>query len=522
MLVNQLNQAFWQWATISPPTPPCGKSGDEEYDKKERKKYEWQLSIYRGMIEALMAARAGDIFPLCCWVAKVLEPCGVLEVHGIIHDRDMDEYGLPEKIHVTIVVLFTKSNDGTSPRTLANVARRLGVTLGSIQRPDPGRYGMDKILSYPCHIKYPEKYQYDPAEFASVIVAKGGKTYEQLYAARYESWMNGRGKAQTKKARASVDGMLERILDGKLTRQMIFRDRKLRGIYSRNPSRIDAALYSYEQGEFEKAKRDIEDNQWSMVVIFLEGPAGYGKSLYARYFAENLNTWFSAKNGKGWQCYDAAATHSLDDYTCEEIIILDDLSYNSFSAADWKRLFDNHTTQRIAARYHDATPIARVLIMTSTKSPYEFFKPLAQQNSEDLGQYIRRITVCAKVLNRIKKNESGKLNLDSVSFQLSFPQKVAPYTYNDFCLPLEYMFIGEEKEYSAESASFRLLGMVEKAQLPTPKPYPEGWKERLLAITPEQLLQMTEEAESREKAALFAQKTTPLSTAPKPSSERNS
>lgn len=506
LLTNQLKAEFWQWATISPPTPPKVKSWDEEYNAQERKKYEWELTRHLGLSEALAAAQAGDIFPLTRWVAEVLAPCGVCAVYGVIHDRDYDDYGLRVEPHATIVVVFTKSDDNQSPRTMANIARRLGVKPECIERPKPGRYGMDNILSYPCHIKYSSKYQYSPEEFASVIVDPSGATYDLIYASRYEAWMNGRGKVQTKQAEEAFDGLVERILDGKITRQMIFIDRKLQGIYARNPSRIEYALYSYGQGKFERAKRDIEDNKWSMVVIFLEGNPGYGKSLYARYLAENLSTWFSAKSNERWQYYDAAATHSLDDYNCEEIIILDDLSRSAFSAADWKRLFDNHTTQRIAARYHDAAPVPRVLILTSTKSPYDFFGPIAQRDVEDLGQYIRRITIRAKVLKGIERDENGKTKLDSMSLQLSFPQKVESYKYGDFCLPLEYAFRGEEKEYSAETAALRLLGMVAKAQIPAPKPYPEGWKERLLAITPEQLLQKTEESEAREKTAFIVPK----------------
>ena len=507
MLTNQFNPKYWQWATISPPTPPMVQSWDEEYNARERKKYEWQLTIYTGLLEALAAAQAGDIFPLTRWVAEVLMPCGVCAVYGVLHDRDHDEYGVLVEPHATIVVVFTKFDDNRSPRTLTNVSRRLGVKPECIERPKQGRYGLDNILSYPCHIKYPEKYQYLPEEFASVIVDPSGATYNQIYEARYEAWMNGRGKVEEKKAVEAVDGLIERILDGKITRQMIFLDKKLKRIYARNRSKIEDALYTYGQGKFEKAKRDVSENKWSMVVIFLQGRAGYGKSLYARYFAENLNTWFSAKSGEHWQCYDAAASNGLDDYNCEEIIILDDLSHLSFSQSDWKRLFDNHTTQRIAARYHDAAPVARVLLMTSTKSPHEFFEPVALHDVEDLGQYIRRITARAEVCKCIEQNERGELNLSAASFKLSFPRKVEAYLYGENRLPLEYAFRGEDKEYSAEAASLRLLGMVVKAQLPAPIPYPEGWKERLLSITSEQLLQMTAEAEERETTALSAPKT---------------
>lgn len=142
---------------------------------------------------------------------------------------------------------------------------------------------------------------------------------------------------------------------------------------------------------------------------------------------------------------------------------------------------------------------------------------MALHDVEDLGQYIRRITVRVKLLKCIEQDEHGNINLDSVSFQLSFPRKVEAYTYGEFVLPLEYAFKGEDKEYGAEAATLRLLGMTAKAQLPAPKPYPDGWKERLLKITPEQLLQMTMEAEIREKtAALPAPAATQLTSSKMP------
>ncbi len=500
MITNRLNVEFWQLATREPQAPQRA-SFDAEYNAAEREKYERELYFHNKILEALSAAELGDGFPLAVWVAEKLAPCGVRDVHVIIHDRDKDEYGLDASLHPHIVVRFEGEGGGREPRTLANVARLLGVERQYIDRPKQGKYGIDNLLSYMCHVKYPEKYQYPVEDFASVVVASDGQTYEQIYHARREEWLNGRGAVKAKEAEQAVDGLIERILDGRITRQMIFLDRKLQGIYARNRKKVEDALFTYGKGKFEKAKREVLENKWSMVVIYFSGHAGDGKTLYARYLAENLNAWFLAKHGEDWQCFDAAAQHSLDNYNCEEIIIMDDLDGDSFSPADWKRLLDNHTTQLIAARYHDATPIAKVLMITSTKSPLEFFEEIALGNHEDLGQYIRRITAQAEVLKCIEQSEDGNINLDGVSFRMAFPRKVDPYLYGANAIPLEYALKGESREYAAEAASVRMLGMVEKAQIPRPKPFPAGWKERLLSLTPEQLIAMTDEAEAREKAA---------------------
>ena len=74
--------------------------------------------------------------------------------------------------------------------TLDEIADYLGIVPEMIEKPKPGRYTYENMLSYLIHIKDVDKIQYSPDDVITLV----GKQYSEYYTERYEKWLEGRGK----------------------------------------------------------------------------------------------------------------------------------------------------------------------------------------------------------------------------------------------------------------------------------------------------------------------------------------
>ncbi len=477
MLVQQLDDIFWMWA--KPPQKPDSNYWDIN---DAGHIYVTRHNIYLKMKEALASARTGDVSLLAIWVAERLLSCGVQEVHVILHDKDTQEVWdeakcvyqkVLKKPHVHIVVIFTSSKNYINDRTLENVAKALGVEPQYIERPGRGRYAVDNMLAYLVHIKYADKYQYKPEEVVSYIpIGSNGETYASIYSKRRAEWMRGRGQVSKKKAEINIDSLIDDIAEGKLTKQQILLTDDYLLIYSRNRRKINDAFAAHLERKVLQVVNDMRAGKFRLSVFFITGEAGKGKSALADLFAHALQVYKKNKENEEWQIYDAAATNGMDDYNGEEILIMDDLRAGAMKAEDWLRLLDNHRTKPASARFYNKTPICKTLVITSIKSPLDFFDDCARTSSEDLNQFIRRITACVEVVSA-DEFERARLTVGEV-------KKVAPYYYGFNETPLVYGIVADECEYTPISAIKRLMGIVLQSSKPTPPLLPVGWEKEIL------------------------------------------
>ncbi len=477
MLVQQLDDEYWKLAT-EPQRPD-----EMHWDINDAGHiYQARYSIYVELREALQAARGGDVAPLVSWVTSRLTGRAVLEIHGILHVKDTlttwdaskNEYVKTSKVpHVHILVRFKPQKAFDTSRTLANVADALGVEPQYIERPKKGRFAVDNMLAYLTHFKYTDKHQYAPEEVVSVV-RDGGETYAEIYARRRFDWMRGRGEVAKKKASVEVDSLIEDILDGRITKQRILLTDELMKVYARNRSKIDDAFTVFSDSKARKVMEEMRLGKFKMTVVFVTGDSGNGKSCFADFFAMSLQEYAKKTAGEEWQVYNAAATNGIDAYGGEEILMLDDLRGASMRAEDWLKLLDNHRTSPISARYHNKTPICRTLIINSSKNPYQFFEGCARTSSEDLNQFIRRISAYAEVV----KGMVGEV-LDTARLSVGEVKKVAPYRYGYEETLLVYRLEEDNHEYTPLDAVKRLLGIIEKASVPSLSLYPEGWQTKI-------------------------------------------
>lgn len=162
------------------------------------------------------------------------------EAYAIEHDKDekdiWDEYqNIYNKEvsgrHMHIVVKLGKDN----ALPLERIASIIGVNPAFIERPRPGRYSYDNMLSYLIHIKYPSKFQYDP----QTVITLAGKPYMDYYGDRYKAWMQGRAKRVEAATKLKFKEVKQMIMDGKLSKKEIVTDPQYKYVYIENINAID-------------------------------------------------------------------------------------------------------------------------------------------------------------------------------------------------------------------------------------------------------------------------------------------
>ena len=168
------------------------------------------------------------------------------------------------------------------------------------------------------------------------------------------------------------------------------------------------------------------DLNWVKKVIYIwADKGGEGKSLTAREWASRDYPV------EEWVQLAASTDHWQDRYSGQKCMILDDLRGNSANYGCLLNMLDPHSSNELAARYHNVT-LGRCeeIIITSIKSPLELFNK--DEIKESIYQLIRRISEFYKIVD-------GKL---------------IPYYYDD------------------ETKTLKEMGFPEPIAVPAPGTYP--------------------------------------------------
>ena len=339
--------------------------------------------------DLINSAKNGVLTPLLEEVVnRVSEIATVSDAYAINHDKDVNEiYDLetkeiktkPESPHVHILLKFTKGS------TLTNLALQLGIEPQYIEKAKAGRYSIDNYLAYLCHFKSSEKFQYDPKE----VITLQGKDYLEIIKERYKVWQQGRVKKDISKSNASLDEIYLQILNQQISKQEILSDPTLQILYALNKTKINEAFMTLGEFKSNATKQALENGEFKKTIIFITGKSGLGKSRFAKTFVKELISLANINNYR-WSEVVTAGTNIFDEVNGEEILLLDDVRGESLTASDWLKLLDPYNISPISARYQNRMGSARVIIITSTKHPLEFFYHTKGNEREDLSQFIRR------------------------------------------------------------------------------------------------------------------------------------
>lgn len=336
----------------------------------------------------------------------------VEHAHGILHSDDMRPVWDPatstmgaerKPLHLHLVVKFA-SREKSAP--LPQLAGLFGVEP---QYLEIGRRGgraveacgctlsqsHDNMLAYLIHIKYGDKYQYPPAQVASVR----GLDYVAYHRERFEAWRAGRAHVVAKRADEELEGLRARVLAGELTKEQVLLTDGLYEVYSRHQRVIDDAFDAYGQRRAMRAAAKLRSGDFSTQVIYVHGPAGTGKTRFASMLIDAA-IGQAAQHGERWDMYRAATTNPLDDWRGEEVVLLDDTRASAMDANDWLLLLDPYNASPARARYRNKQAVApRLIVITSPIEPVEFFFYARKKGDVDeaVDQFIRRLASIVRV-----------------------------------------------------------------------------------------------------------------------------
>ena len=187
------------------------------------------------------------------------------EAYAICHDKDektlWDEYQSKyvRKVsgpHMHFVAKLGKAN----ALPLERIASIAGVDPAFIEKPKTGRYAYDNMLSYLIHIKYADKYQYDP----QAVITLAGKPYIDYYSDRYKAWMQGRAKCVEAAAELKFKDIKKMIMNGEIDKNELALNPKYKYVYIENMNAIDKLFegvdaYNVRQNSAKEGRYGNED-----------------------------------------------------------------------------------------------------------------------------------------------------------------------------------------------------------------------------------------------------------------------
>ena len=396
----------------------------------------------------------GDCRPLLQEVVNRLnkEDIPVAESYGIIHDKDEISVWNQEQMknvtelkakHVHFLLKFEKG------ASIQKIALAIGVEPQYLEKLKSGRYGFENCLAYLVHAKDESKYQYSPDEVVTLL----GEDYSSIYNRRMQIWIKGRATKEAKETSLSVDYLLSEVLKGNITKSNILLTDDYYKVYSLHKRKFVEAFDTIAERKGYKAISDIEAGNFKKTVIFIYAKSGQGKTRLAKYLIQLFQAE-SRKNGENWESCLTASTNAFDEYNSQEILFVDDIRGDSLTFSDWLKLLDPYTISPISARYHNKVGSAKVIIITSTRTPLEFFKLSKGSAGEDSGQFIRRIDYL--------------LELTDDGYLLSIPLSKALIKIRDnpkskhVFESLPNFSFGKQRKYKRGEAIYRLIKTVKR------------------------------------------------------------
>lgn len=382
---------------------------------------------------------------------KVKLECIALIIH-YLDKNDLNEL-IFSHIH-----LYGKYSD---KRTLTRIAKALGIKTQYIEFPkDKNRYFEENQLAYLTHAQQPDKYQYPTHE----VETFGTFDYSNFILINANKFEKQSATVKRKRTDESLDLINQQILKGKLFLEDILADDDLFLLYSNHKLQFKQAFDSYAERLAFKNLKDLTTGKYKLTVMYFQGKSSLGKSYLARTIAQKVREYAEENKFKS-RIYSASSSNPFDDYYGEDIILLDDIRPDSLRKADWLKLLDPINTSRMSARFTNKQVVPRLILITNTQLPEQFFNIF---KDEALDQYIRRINFCTI----LSEKQQGKGYEGGVYYQLSqtkrlFSPKVrniSAYEKEEINFDLEAIFSTDNQEEFTE----KLL-----AQYLLPRVYPK-------------------------------------------------
>ena len=284
-----------------------------------------------------------------------------------LHDKDTytkkDEeegkgkYGDPKKPHWHIFIKLKES------RTFADVAKWFGIGVTFVQKIKAGTFEGGCI--YATHANAPDKYQYPVTD----AISSPGFDYAKIVEIKQQAFKREKKMDAAYQRKMEICSMIE---DG-----VINPFNKHQMISMEDWQNYNRAITL----AFERQAELLElNNERNMRCIYIAGETMACKTSLAKMILEKYTTSHLICNS-----YDP-----LQNYKGQKGVCIDDISFSTFGWKDFLNMADNDTSTPVKSRYKNKSLYCDLLIITTTKEPYQLVQQMDGAQDENKKQFYRR------------------------------------------------------------------------------------------------------------------------------------
>ena len=300
-------------------------------------------------------------------IEKILRP---EKFAGIIHDKDVTKDGMPKESHIHVMMQFENA------RSINNIAKLLNEKSQYFEK-----WNGDSTngYSYLLHetSKANDQHQYDIGE----VIANFD------FRVLIENARRGITRPSSKDE-IIIQTYLDLLYTGEITKEEV--EQKLSGSqYAKARTRIENVCQKRMEHYAKEWRDKMSKGEKKIDVIWIYGAAGVGKTRLAKDYAHT----YSSK-----VFLSGSSRDPFQRYQLEEVIILDELRYDTFEYNDLLKMFDPFNDEAMgASRYYDKPLTASMIIVTSPYPPNIFFEKIVNdgkrmdQTIDSFKQLARRL-----------------------------------------------------------------------------------------------------------------------------------
>ena len=300
-------------------------------------------------------------------IEKVLKP---EKFAGIIHDKDITKDGKPKESHIHVMMQFENA------RSINNIAKLLNEKSQYFEKWDgDSTNGYSYLLHETSNAN--DQHQYDVSE------VKANFDFKTLI----ENARKGIRRPSSKDE-IIIQTFLDLLYTGAITKEEV--EKKLSGSqYAKARARIENVCQKRMEHYAKEWKDKMEKEEKRKEVVWVYGASGVGKTRLAKVIAHTYSSdvFLSGSSRDPFQRYQL-----------EEVIILDELRYDTFEYNDLLKMFDPFNDDAMgASRYYDKPLTASLIIVTSPYPPHIFFEKIVNdgkkmdQTIDSFKQLARRL-----------------------------------------------------------------------------------------------------------------------------------
>lgn len=203
------------------------------------------------------------------------------------------------------------------------------------------------------------------------------------------------------------------------------------------PQEVYTQKHSFIMRAFELRRQTLlKDPKRNVQVVALMGKTRLGKSTYARVWAEKYNkSIFFSSGGKDF----------FGEYLGQEIVCLDDFSFDSLNINDFKKIIDPYVNGTVPSRYHNKLFIGDTIFIC-TNQPITDLYPY--EDDADRAAVFERISVVLDFKSYDELPVSSELSVFDDLKIPKYSEGTSYYTVNELVLTDSYKEVYDKRGFT--------------------------------------------------------------------------